>query len=191
MSCWHCGSILVSYTIGGWVAGLSLFTVMTNIFVTEFSEFSETFRKNSSVPHKFTDEYRRQVKIKWSVGCPSPPPVSRSVGYRSSLITFVSLEAAACNFCFNLHLLIYPLPPPPRWRNYVDIFNCCAFLGSKFLYFRIWGFGWGGGGVMIWVVTLPSPSIMFRILSPDRQTHRQTDRHDWKHYLLTCAGGKK
>ena len=29
------------------MAGLSPFTVMTNIFVTEFSEFSETFRKNS------------------------------------------------------------------------------------------------------------------------------------------------
>ena len=33
-----CGSILVSYTRGGWVAGLYSFTVMTNIFVTEFSE---------------------------------------------------------------------------------------------------------------------------------------------------------
>ena len=30
------------------VAGSSPFNVMTNIFVTEFSEFSETFRKNSS-----------------------------------------------------------------------------------------------------------------------------------------------
>ena len=29
------------------MAGLSPFTVMTNIFVTEFAEFSETFRKNS------------------------------------------------------------------------------------------------------------------------------------------------
>ena len=41
VSCWHCGSILVSYSRRGWVAGLSPFTVMTNIFVTEFSEFSE------------------------------------------------------------------------------------------------------------------------------------------------------
>ena len=30
-----------SYTRGGWVAGSSPFTVVTNIFVTEFSEFSE------------------------------------------------------------------------------------------------------------------------------------------------------
>ena len=29
-----CGSILVSNTRGDWVAGSSLFTVMTNIFVT-------------------------------------------------------------------------------------------------------------------------------------------------------------
>ena len=40
VSCWHCGSILVSYTRGDWVADSSPFTciVMTNIFVTEFSE---------------------------------------------------------------------------------------------------------------------------------------------------------
>ena len=41
VSCWHCGSIMVSYTRGGWVGGLNPFTLMTNIFVTEFSEFSE------------------------------------------------------------------------------------------------------------------------------------------------------
>ena len=41
MSCWHCGSILVPHTRGGYVAGSSPFTVMTNIFVTEFTEFSE------------------------------------------------------------------------------------------------------------------------------------------------------
>ena len=35
------GSILVSYTRRGWVAGSSSFTIMTNIFVTEFSELSE------------------------------------------------------------------------------------------------------------------------------------------------------
>ena len=34
----HCGTILVFYTRGGWVAGSSPFTVITNIFVTEFSE---------------------------------------------------------------------------------------------------------------------------------------------------------
>ena len=30
VSCWCCGSILLSYTRGGWVAGLSPFAVMTN-----------------------------------------------------------------------------------------------------------------------------------------------------------------
>ena len=47
MSCCCCGSILVSHTRGGCVPGSSPFAVMTNIFVTDFNEFSETFRKNS------------------------------------------------------------------------------------------------------------------------------------------------
>ena len=46
VSCWHCGGILVYYTRGGWVAGSSPITVMTNIFVTEFSECNTSF-KNS------------------------------------------------------------------------------------------------------------------------------------------------
>ena len=37
----HMSLILVSYTRDGWVAGLSPFIVMTNSFVTEFTEFSE------------------------------------------------------------------------------------------------------------------------------------------------------
>ena len=41
VSCWHCGSILVSYTRGSCMAGSNPFTVMTNIFVIEFNEFSE------------------------------------------------------------------------------------------------------------------------------------------------------
>ena len=41
LSYWGCGSILVSNTRGGWVVDSSPLTVMTNIFVTEFSEFSE------------------------------------------------------------------------------------------------------------------------------------------------------
>ena len=37
---------LAAAVVGSWwqVAGLSSFTVMTNIFVTEFAEFSGTFR---------------------------------------------------------------------------------------------------------------------------------------------------
>ena len=38
MSCWRCGSILVSHTRVGWVVGPSPFTVMTNIFVSEYLE---------------------------------------------------------------------------------------------------------------------------------------------------------
>ena len=34
VSSWRCGSILISYTRGGWVAGSSPFSVMTNIFTT-------------------------------------------------------------------------------------------------------------------------------------------------------------
>ena len=41
VSCWCRDSILVSHTRGGWVAGSSLLTIMTNIFVPEFSAFSE------------------------------------------------------------------------------------------------------------------------------------------------------
>ena len=50
--CWCFGSILVSYTRCGYAVGSSPFTVMTNIFVTEFSEFSATFRKNSIITIK-------------------------------------------------------------------------------------------------------------------------------------------
>ena len=42
----YCVSILISYTNGG---SFNLFTVVTNIFVTEFSEFTETFRENSII----------------------------------------------------------------------------------------------------------------------------------------------
>ena len=41
VSYWRCGSMLVSHTRGGCVAGSIPFNVMKNIFVTEFSE---TFR---------------------------------------------------------------------------------------------------------------------------------------------------
>ena len=37
VSGWHCGSILVSYTRGGWVAVSSPFTVMTNIYRSQQS----------------------------------------------------------------------------------------------------------------------------------------------------------
>ena len=41
------GTVVASWSLLQEVAGLNPFTVMTNIFVTEFAEFSETFRKNS------------------------------------------------------------------------------------------------------------------------------------------------
>ena len=41
------GAVVTSWPLTQEVAHLSPFTVMTNISVTEFAEFSETFRKNS------------------------------------------------------------------------------------------------------------------------------------------------
>ena len=43
------GTVVASWSLTQEVAGSSLFTVMTNIFVTEFSKFNETFKKNSIV----------------------------------------------------------------------------------------------------------------------------------------------
>ena len=46
------GTVAASWPLVQEVAGSSPLTVMTNIFVTEFAEFSETFRKNSIVPSR-------------------------------------------------------------------------------------------------------------------------------------------
>ena len=43
------GTVVASWSLTQEVAGSNPFTVMTNIFVTEFSEFTETFRENSNV----------------------------------------------------------------------------------------------------------------------------------------------
>ena len=43
------GAVVAYWSLTQEVAGSSPFTVMTNIFVTEFAEFSETFRENSIV----------------------------------------------------------------------------------------------------------------------------------------------
>ena len=42
------GTEVASWSLTQEVAGSSPFTVMANIFVTKFTEFSETFRKNSN-----------------------------------------------------------------------------------------------------------------------------------------------
>ena len=43
------GTMVTSWpTRGGWVAGSSPFTVMTNNFFTRFTEFSEIFREKSN-----------------------------------------------------------------------------------------------------------------------------------------------
>ena len=44
------GVVVASRSLAQEVARLSPFTVIANIFVTEFAEFSETFRKNSNIP---------------------------------------------------------------------------------------------------------------------------------------------
>ena len=48
-------TMVASWSLTQEVAGSSPFTVMTNIFVTEFAEFSETFRKTSiaTLEHNF------------------------------------------------------------------------------------------------------------------------------------------
>ena len=51
------GAVAAFWSLTQEVTGLSPFTVMTNIFVTEFSEFSETFRKNSNV-YLYTCSFR-------------------------------------------------------------------------------------------------------------------------------------
>ena len=43
------GAVVASWFLTQEVAGVNPFTVMTNIFVTEFAEFSENIRENSSV----------------------------------------------------------------------------------------------------------------------------------------------
>ena len=41
-------AVVASWSVAQEVTGLSPFNVMINLFVTELSEFSETFRKNSN-----------------------------------------------------------------------------------------------------------------------------------------------
>ena len=50
------GTVAASWSLTQEVAGSSPFTVMTNIFVTEFSEFSETFGKYSNASDVFSLE---------------------------------------------------------------------------------------------------------------------------------------
>ena len=45
------GAVVASWSLTQEVAGLSPFTVMTNIFVTEFAEFSIIFRNINSIGH--------------------------------------------------------------------------------------------------------------------------------------------
>ena len=42
------GPVVASWSLTQEISGLSPFTVMTNIFVTEFKENRETFRENSN-----------------------------------------------------------------------------------------------------------------------------------------------
>ena len=50
--------IVVSYTIGGWVADSNPFAAMTNIFVTEFSEFSNNISwKLNSIGKIYFDSF--------------------------------------------------------------------------------------------------------------------------------------
>ena len=54
------GAVIACWSLTQEMASSSPFTVMTNIFVTEFAEFTETFRKNSNARcyHLFSDSRR-------------------------------------------------------------------------------------------------------------------------------------
>ena len=126
VSCWCCGSTLLSSTVGGWVVSSSPFTVMTNIFVTKFTEFSlnsvKTFRKklnwcrqkNKHLNNWNFYERIRKVKfsgsnvvpIKYIGGCkgyqwPTPPGVK----------TFIFMQFLAKN---RLTHPLWELAPPSQ-----------------------------------------------------------------------------
>ena len=61
------GAVLSSWSLTQEVAGSSPFTVMTNIFVTEFAEFSETFRKNCNIS-VFSVFYKQKIAITATIG---------------------------------------------------------------------------------------------------------------------------
>ena len=50
------GAVVASWSLTQGMRGSSPITVMTNVFVTKFSEFSETFRKNSNILYNFSKE---------------------------------------------------------------------------------------------------------------------------------------
>ena len=58
------GAVVASWSLTLEVAGLNPFIVMTNILVTEFSEFKESFRKNNAtetVQWRTTEDHRGKV----------------------------------------------------------------------------------------------------------------------------------
>ena len=53
------GAVVASWSLTQEMAGLNPFTAMTNIFVTEFSEFNEKFKVNSvGVSRGYTDHHQ-------------------------------------------------------------------------------------------------------------------------------------
>ena len=69
---------------------------------------------------------------------PSPHRlVGRSLCFRSCLITLLSYPWKLLLVISASILQLLISPPPPQWRNYVDVFWCCASIGPNFFIFTV------------------------------------------------------
>ena len=97
------GTVVACWSFTQDMAGSSPFTVMTNIFVTEFSKFSETFRKNSNISRHFLSATYIVVKTYLCKLVLSSSDESR-ISYREHLPQLGKRQAIIWqSFCFNLH----------------------------------------------------------------------------------------
>ena len=90
------GTVVASLSPTQEVVGSSPFTVITYIFVAEFTEFSETFRKNSIVFHSSVirgnknNKFRPLVPIPHCIMC----SLRRQMYFSFALAIFVLLTAS-------------------------------------------------------------------------------------------------
>ena len=119
--CWCCGSILVSYTRGGWVAGSSPFTVMTNILSLNSANSVKTLRENSNVSD-MNDKLHRNKTVQYenSGNLPIQSP-----------ITETDFNSNSCNLCFKRFVA------PGCKLSLFEHFNlCCHNIWDKhFIFF--------------------------------------------------------
>ena len=64
------GTVVASWSLTQEVAGLSSFTIITNIFVTEFTELSETFRKNANKLRCYLNKKKSVIEFAVLLGWP-------------------------------------------------------------------------------------------------------------------------